>query len=174
MIRLALPLLLLPLLLVPLLLPPPAVAAETPGAAAATAAVSAATGGSVTITGDNFVVDDPHHQAIFSGNVLVKHTQLTLNADKVVADYATEGETSIKSMIATGHVRIVTKDQTATGEKAVFDPKTSLLTLTGNVVVTTKSGQVESAALVVNVRKNTSTFSGGGKSGRVTGVFSSQ
>lgn len=169
MIRLA-----LPAALVLLLLPLPAGAAESPAAAAATAAVSAATGGSVTITGDSFVVDDPNHEAIFSGNVLVKHTQLTLNADKVVAAYDTAGATSIKSLVATGHVKIVTKEQTATGEKAVFDPRTSLLTLTGNVVVTTKSGQVQSAALVVNVKKNTSTFSGGRTGGRVTGVFSSQ
>jgi len=163
-----------PLLLTAALLASPALAASPDaGATAASAAVSAATGGQVTITGDSFVVDDPNHQAIFSGNVVVKHSQLTLNADKVTAVYATAGTTSIKSLIATGNVKIITKEQTATGNRAVFDPKTSLLTLTGNVIVTTKSGQVQSSQLVVNVKKNTSTFSGG-KAGRVTGVFTSQ
>jgi len=40
--------------------------------------------------------------------------------------------------------------------------RTRLLTLTGNVVVTSKSGQVQSTRLVVDLRTKKSTFSAGG------------
>jgi len=143
---------------------------------AALAATTATVPGSgqVTITGDSFIVDDPHHQATFTGNVVAKNADITLTSDKVVAFYGNAGASSIKTFEATGNVKIVTKDETATGEKAVYDPKTSLLTLTGNVVVLSRTGQVKSTKLVVNVKKKTSVFSGSKSSGRVTGVFSSE
>jgi lipopolysaccharide export system protein LptA len=128
----------------------------------------------IQITGDSFVVDDPHRQAIFSGHVLVTQAEMSLTADKVLANYGEQGASSIKTFEATGHVKIVTKEQTATGERAVYDPKTHLLTPTGNVLVTSASGTVQSSQLVVNVKKKTSTFSGGAKGGRVTGVFSTE
>jgi lipopolysaccharide export system protein LptA len=142
----------------------------------AVAATSATVPGSgqVTISGDSFIVDDPHHQATFTGNVVARNAEITLTSDKVVAFYGNAGASSIKSFEATGHVKIVTRDETATGEKAVYDPKTSLLTLTGNVLVVSATGQVKSTKLVVNVKKKTSVFSGGASSGRVTGVFSSE
>ena len=46
--------------------------------------------------------------------------------------------------------------------------------LTGDVLVSSKAGQVKSTKLVVDVRRKTSVFSGGKAGGRVTGVFSSQ
>jgi lipopolysaccharide export system protein LptA len=151
-------------LLVLLLTGAPAMAASAPVAGAA----------KISITGDSFTVDDPHHQAVFTGHVIARNDQMTMTSDKVVAFYGEAGASSIKSFEATGHVKIVTKEQTATGERAVFDPKTYLLTLTGNVLVTTTTGQVQAAQLVVNVRKNTSVFTGGKSGGRVTGVFTSQ
>ena len=146
-------------------------------AAPATAAGPAApdlVAGKVTITGDSFVIDDKTHQAVFSGHVVAIQAKMTLNADKVIAFYGNAGASSIKSFEATGHVKIVTQDQTATGERAVYDPKTRLLHLTGNVVVTGASGQVQGPELIVDLKKNTSAFSGGKSGGRVTGVFTSQ
>lgn len=145
-------------------------AAGAPSAKAGSAAPAAAD--KVVITGDHFVVDDARHQATFAGNVVVEETGITLKADQVVGLYGTAGPTSISSFVATGHVIIITPDQQATGDKAVFDPKTRLLTLTGNVVVTSKAGQVQSTRLVVNLKTKKSTFSADG--GRVTGVFTSE
>ena len=56
---------------------------------AALAATTATVPGSgqVTITGDSFIVDDPHHQATFTGNVVAKNADITLTSDKVVAFY---------------------------------------------------------------------------------------
>jgi len=160
-------LLVLPILLLSGL---PALADDAPTATSLSGLSGA---GKVAITGDNFSVDDNVHQATFLGNVVVTNDDIKLTSDKVVASYAQGGGTNISNFEATGHVKIVTKDQTATGDKAVFDPKAKILTLTGNVIVNSKTGQVHAANLLVDLVKRTSVFSAG-KAGRVTGVFTSQ
>lgn len=142
------------------------------GVAPATLAI-AATGDKVAISGDNFTVEEKLHQATFTGNVIITQSRIKVTADKVVAFYGEGGATNIKSFEATGHVKIVTKDQTATGDSATFDPKTQMLRLTGNVVVNNAAGQMKGPELLVDLGKNTSVFTGG-KSGRVTGVFTSE
>ena len=128
----------------------------------------------VQITADTFVVSETSHEAVFKGNVVVNHPTVTVQADNVVATYGEGGTTDIQTFEATGHVRLKTTDQDATGDRAVFTPKDQLLRLTGNVMVTNSSGTVGSGELVVNLKTNVSTFTGGGKGGRVTGVFTSQ
>jgi lipopolysaccharide export system protein LptA len=124
----------------------------------------------VSITGDHFVIDDAKHQATFTGNVVVIQKQVTVHSNQVTALYGKAGATSISTFTATGDVKLVTKDQTATGDVAVFNPKTHLLTLTGNVVVINKTGRVQSDKLVVDLSTKKSVFTTNG--GRVTGVFS--
>lgn len=128
----------------------------------------------VNITADLFTIDEATHQAVFTGNVVVTHPTVTVRAPKVVATYGEGGTSDIETFEATGNVALQTSDQTATGERAVFTPADQLLRLTGNVVVTNASGTVSANELVVNLATNVSTFTGGGQSGRVTGVFTSQ
>jgi lipopolysaccharide export system protein LptA len=126
----------------------------------------------IKITGDKFVVNDAKKTATFTGQVVVLRTKLTIWASQVVVEYGEGGPSDIKSFVADGSVRIKTPDQDATGDKAVYDPNTDLLHLTGNVIVVNASGTVGSPELVVNLATNTSTFSASkGSGGRVTGVF---
>jgi lipopolysaccharide export system protein LptA len=149
----------------------PALGATATASAPATPVTATIPGADkVSITGDHFVVEDAQHQAIFSGNVIVVQKEVTVHADQVMALYGKTGATSISTFKATGHVVLITKDQTATGEVAIFDPKTHMLTLTGNVVVTNKTGRVQSDKLVVDLSTKKSVFTT--KGGRVTGVFS--
>jgi len=124
----------------------------------------------VKITGDSFVIDDSNHKATFTGKVVVVRTKLNVWASKVVVDYGDGGPSDIKSFVATGSVRIKTPDQDATGERAVYDPNTQMLHLTGNVIVVNATGTVGSSELIVNMVTNTSTFTAK-KGGRVSGVF---
>jgi lipopolysaccharide export system protein LptA len=71
-------------------------------------------------------------------------------------------------------VRLVTDEQDATGDQAVFTPGDQLLRLTGNVKVVNSSGTIDAGELVVNLETNVSTFTSAGSGGRVTGVFTSQ
>lgn len=124
----------------------------------------------VKVTSDKFVIDDAQHIATFTGNVVVVRATMTVWAAKVVVEYGQEGPSSIKSFTATGKVRIKTSDQDATGDKAVFNPTTQILRMTGNVNVTNSAGTLNGPELVIDLAKNTSVFTGG-TGGRVTGVF---
>jgi lipopolysaccharide export system protein LptA len=128
----------------------------------------------VNITADLFTVDESTRQAVFTGNVVVVHPTVTVHAPRVVAIYGEGGTSDIESFEAFGPgVRLVTSEQTATGEHAVFTPGDQILRLTGNVVVTNASGTVRAGELVHNLDANLSTFTAEG-GGRVTGVFTSQ
>jgi len=133
-------------------------------------AAAAAAPDPVKITGDKFVVDDAKHLATFTGKVVVVRTKLNVWAAKVVVDYGEGGPSDIKSFVATGSVRIKTPDQDATGDRAVYDPSSQLLRLTGHVIVVNATGTVGSPELIVNMITNTSTFTAS-SGGRVTGVF---
>jgi lipopolysaccharide export system protein LptA len=127
----------------------------------------------IKVTSDNFTVEDAKREAVFTGNVVIIHPSVTLKSDKVVVTYGEGGTSDVKTLDATGHVSLKTKEQTATGDRAVFDPKTQILHLTGNVEVVNASGTLNGPELTVNLATQTSTFTGS-KGGRVTGVFSSQ
>jgi len=127
----------------------------------------------VEITADTFVVEEASREAVFTGNVVVRHPTVNVWADKVVATYGEGGTSDIESFEATGNVRLETDEQTATGERAVFTPGDQMLRLTGNVKVTNSGGTVNAGELVVNLATNVSTFTAG-EGGRVTGVFTSQ
>jgi lipopolysaccharide export system protein LptA len=127
----------------------------------------------VKITADQFVVDDVAQIATFTGKVVVIRTDLTVWAPKVVVDYGEGGPSNIKSFVASGGVRIKTKDQDATGDLAIYDPKAETLKLTGNVMVINASSTVGGPDLLIDLNTNTTIFTGG-KGGRVTGVFTPQ
>lgn len=127
--------------------------------------------GKVTVDGDSFVVDEAKGQSVFSGNVVVNHPNVKVWAGKVEVRYGAGGPSDVQSFVARDSVRIETKDQTATGDLAVFDPRTQILTLTGHVKVTNSAGTVDAPELTVDIKNNKSTFTGA-KGGRVTGVFS--
>jgi lipopolysaccharide export system protein LptA len=124
----------------------------------------------VKITSDKFVVDDAQHVATFTGDVVVTRTNLTVWAAMVVVNYGSGGPSSIESFTASGGVKVKTREQTATGDKAIYDPKAQVLRLTGHVTLTDGKGSIGSADLIIDLKSNMSTFSSG-KTGRVSGVF---
>lgn len=129
---------------------------------------------SVKVTADTMQVDDAARNATFTGSVVITRSGLTVWADKVVVLYGSGGQSDMENLTATGNVRIKTRDQNATGGKAVFNPNTQILKLTQNVTVTNAQGStVNGPELTINLASNTTTFSGS-EAGRVTGVFTPQ
>jgi lipopolysaccharide export system protein LptA len=127
----------------------------------------------IKVSADNFVIDEATSTATFTGNVVVTSEGLELTATKVVVRYGGGGVEDIRSFDATGNVNIETEGQTASGSRAVYDPTTQVLTMTGDVEVKNEAGTVTSSELTVNLRTNTTKFEGGGGN-RVTGVFTPQ
>jgi lipopolysaccharide export system protein LptA len=79
------------------------------------------------------------------------------------------GSSSIKRLEARGDVRVTQKDQVVTGESAVFDTKTNLVTMLGGVVLTQGQNVLRGDRLLVDMTTGVSRVES--DSGRVQGLF---
>jgi lipopolysaccharide export system protein LptA len=81
------------------------------------------------------------------------------------------GASSIKRLEAKGNVIVTQKDQVVTGETAVFDTKTNLITMLGGVVLTQNKNVLRGDRLLVDMTTGVSRVES--DSGRVQGLFQS-
>jgi lipopolysaccharide export system protein LptA len=81
------------------------------------------------------------------------------------------GSSSIRRLEAKGNVIVTQKDQVVTGETAVFDTKTNLITMLGGVILTQGKNVLRGDRLVVDMTTGVSRVES--DSGRVQGLFQS-
>ena len=81
------------------------------------------------------------------------------------------GSSSIRRLEARGSVVVTQKDQVVTGETAVFDTKSNLVTMLGGVVLTQGKNVLRGDRLVVDMTTGTSRVES--DTGRVQGLFQS-
>jgi lipopolysaccharide export system protein LptA len=81
------------------------------------------------------------------------------------------GSSSIRRLEARGSVVVTQKDQVVTGETAVFDTKTNLVTMLGGVVLTQGKNVLRGDRLMVDMTTGVSRVES--DSGRVQGLFQS-
>jgi lipopolysaccharide export system protein LptA len=81
------------------------------------------------------------------------------------------GASSIKRLEARGNVVVTQKDQVVTGETAVFDTKTNLVTMLGGVILTQGKNVLRGDRLMVDMTTGVSRVESDG--GRVQGLFQS-
>ena len=81
------------------------------------------------------------------------------------------GSSSIKRLEARGGVVVKQKDQVVTGDKAVFDTKANLITMSGGVVLTQCKNVLRGDRLMVDMTTGVSRVES--DSGRVQGLFQS-
>ncbi len=130
----------------------------------------------VDIEADGMEILEKKNQAIFTGNVKATRRDVTMTADKLIVDYRKtkdktgKEDTEVTFLRAFGHVRIVSPEQTITGDQAKMDVRKNLLWVTGNVVVKKKNSTIRGNKLFANLKTNVSRIEAGGK-GRVHGVF---
>ena len=79
------------------------------------------------------------------------------------------GASSIKRLEAHGNVVVTQKDQVVTGETAVFDTKTNLITMLGGVVLTQGKNVLRGDRLLVDMTTGVSRVES--DSGKVQGLF---
>ena len=137
---------------------------------------------------------DKKKEATFSGNVKVVQGDTTMLSKTLVVFYdgaetaagkdgkaakapikaatpGPAGSSSIRRLEAKGSVVVTQKDQVVTGDSAVFDTKTNLVTMVGGVVLTQGQNVLRGDRLMVDMTTGVSRVES--DSGRVQGLFQS-
>jgi lipopolysaccharide export system protein LptA len=141
---------------------------------------------------------DKKKEATFSGNVKVVQGDTTMTSKTLVVFYDSNqsgqasgqpanakaaaktapipsatpgpgGSSSIRKLEAHGSVHVTQKDQVVTGETAVFDTKTNLITMLGGVVLTQGGNVLRGDRLIVDMTTGVSRVES--DSGKVQGLF---
>ena len=140
---------------------------------------------------------DKKKEATFAGNVKVVQGDTTMTSKTLVVFYESGGDkpatpqpasakgaksapmqsatpgpggsSSIKRLEARGNVVVTQKDQVVTGETAVFDTKTNLITMLGGVVLTQCQNVLRGDRLMVDMTTGVSRVES--DSGKVQGMF---
>jgi lipopolysaccharide export system protein LptA len=134
-------------------------------------------------------VQDKKKVATFVGDVHLTQGDTTLTCQTLIVYYEQNaasgkdpgvvqaqsgpagGQQQIRRLIAKGDVVVMQKDQTATGNQGVFEMKTNIVTLEGNVVVTQGPNVVRGDRLVVDLTSGLSRVQSAHGNGRVEGLF---
>lgn len=141
---------------------------------------------------------DKKKEATFSGNVKVVQGDTTMTSKTLVVFYDASpapavapapnskaaksapipaaapgpgGASSIRRLEARGSVVVTQKDQVVTGETAVFDTKSNLITMLGGIVLTQGKNVLRGDRLMVDMTTGVSRVES--DSGRVQGLFQS-
>jgi len=100
---------------------------------ASVALADPAGGSNTVITAEQLTVDYKRSIAVFEGNVHVQDPDIVIDADRMVVLF--DNENTVKSVTATGRVRLKHQDKRATCTKAIYVEKTGEVVLTGDAVV---------------------------------------
>lgn len=130
----------------------------------------------IDVAADRIEVQDRADRAIWSGNVVVKQDQLTLEAQRLTLAYSTAGGLEIDRLDASGGVVVRSPSETARGDFGVYDIDRRLITLIGGVRLERGGSTLSGARLTIDLQSGRAVVDGGaagiGESGgRVTGRF---
>jgi lipopolysaccharide export system protein LptA len=130
----------------------------------------------VDFAADRIELQDRADRAVLSGNVDITQGDMRLRASRVTIAYSSAGQTEVTRMDASGGVTMTSRGETARAQFAIYDLRTRLVTMIGNVVLI-KAGQGETRGnrMVLNLNSGLATLdggrAGGSAGGRVTGRF---
>ncbi len=161
-------------------------AAPSPKDAGKPSALGSLGGGSkepIKIDADRLDVFDREHRAVFTGNVVAVQGDSTIQCSKLTVLYerpqqggtraapATgQAESSIKQIDCAGPVTVVSKDQIATGDNALFDRVANKVVLTGNVALSQCQNVTRGEKLVYDLNSGIANFETA-PGGRVKALF---
>ena len=140
----------------------------------------------VQIEAATLEVRDKDKMATFSGNVHVIQGDTDMRSQTLVVLYEDAasakasgvtaaqpgpgGSSQIKRLDALGNVIVTQKDQTATGDKGIFDMHANTVTLVGNVVISQGNDVMRGERLEVDMTTGASRILSK-EGGRVQGIF---
>ena len=125
----------------------------------------------VDVDADRIEVQDRADRAIFSGNVIVRQGNMTMNAARLTVFYTNTSGVNVERLVAQGGVTLRTPGETARGSTAIYDVDRRLVTMTGGVNLTQGQNRVQGGRLVLDLNSHRAVMDGGGSNGRVSGRF---
>ena len=134
----------------------------------------------INIMADKLTFEKDNNYAEFSGKVKATEKDTILTADNMkifFKDSMTSGESStlnnnnIKSILATGHVRIIFDDNEATSDKALYSLQDNILELTGENTRVLNGGNSITGKKITIFRTDGSITVEGGDNDQVNALF---
>ncbi len=133
----------------------------------------------IHITADRLVANTKTGSAEFLGNVRATQGSTVITSDRLEVRYdqagkasaGKESEASIKAITSTGHVVIHFDDKVATTDKAVYQSRTGIFTLTGTGTRVTSGDNTITGEKITVDRKNDRMTVESGEASRVNAVI---
>ena len=122
--------------------------------------------GPIDITSDTVEYDQKQNSITFKGNVIAKQEDTTLYASTMVVHQDPETK-KLKTIVATGNVKIVQLERRATGQRATFNQEENKIVLDGEAVVREGENVVRGERVIYYTNEERSIVEGG-KGSRVT------
>jgi lipopolysaccharide export system protein LptA len=107
--------------------------------------------------------------AVARGDAIVVGTEGKLRADILTAHISQGAKRDIEQIDAFGNVLVSTATEIARGDEGVYNPKTEIATLCGNVKITQGKNQLNGDCAEVNLKTGNSRLIGDGR--RVKGLI---
>ncbi|MBE3638948.1 lipopolysaccharide transport periplasmic protein LptA [Mangrovicoccus algicola] len=118
----------------------------------------------VEVTSDQLELDQTAGTALFTGDVLVVQGEMRLAAPRILVEYARLPDGSlgedVDRITATGGVTMVTPDEAAEAEEAVYSPVTEEVVMTGDVLLTQGPNTLNGTRLVIDLATGTGRMEG--------------
>lgn len=117
-------------------------------------------------------IQDRADRVVLSGGVSVTQAGLNIRSARMTIAYTNEKAININRIDATGGVVITKGDQRATGDVAIYDLDSRLITLVGHVTITEGANRLSGGRVVIDLNSGRSTIDGrasGGDGGAATG-----
>jgi lipopolysaccharide export system protein LptA len=125
----------------------------------------------VDVDADRIEVQDRADRAIFSGNVIARQGNMTMNAARLTVAYTNSNGVNVERLEASGGVTLRTPSETARGNFAIYDVDRRIVTMLGGVHLTQGANRVQGGRLVLDLNSHRAVMDGGGSTGRVSGRF---
>jgi lipopolysaccharide export system protein LptA len=117
----------------------------------------------VEVLADQLTVDQASGASVFSGNAVVSQGDMRLAADSIRVEYhiATgEEQRGIERLVASGNVTLVTNDEAAESNEAIYSVSLSRITMTGDVILTQGRNILSGDLLIVDLASGQGSMQG--------------
>jgi lipopolysaccharide export system protein LptA len=113
----------------------------------------------IEITSRRLEAWQDERKSVFTGDVVAKQGNMTLQADSLTVLFAAE-QNEIEKLDAVGGVRLHQLERTATADRAVYRRQTGTLVLTGDAVVEQGGNRIAGEEITLFVEENRSLVKG--------------